>query len=71
MKIIHSIFNLHKWKLYKKVWDYSEPHPGWEGGGDWLPTKGRFYRCTCGAEKRVYTDGFTHLGTEPARIFYV
>ena len=67
-RLIHDLFGLHKWKWYKYVWDYSEPHERLRG--DYLPTKGSFYKCDCKKEKRIYKDGFTHLGVLPPRIFY-
>ena len=69
-KIIHKLFNNHKWYFVKKVWDWSEPFPDLYGN-DYLPTIGTFYQCKCGAKKKRYRDGFTHLGTERPRTYYL
>lgn len=61
----------HKWRYaFKHGWDYSEPRdPKWRGG-DFLPTQWKEYNCTyCPRKKRVYHDGFTHLGYDPDRVF--
>ncbi len=68
-QLIHRMFNLHKWEYTSEHgWDYSEPR---DDSGDYLPTQWKEYKCNCGMYKRIYTDGFTHLGTSAPREYIV
>lgn len=63
-KIIHQIFNKHKWWFKKKI--LTTP-----GDGDYLPVIIRVYKCKCGMRKRVTSQMFTHLGTSPKEVTYL